>query len=85
MINLRVSNGLDSDHGRRSVGPDLSQNCLQRLSADDKSRNKKGMCNPVHGAIDCQNAQKVTHIKGILLDQVVIKFNCVRFHNRNFS
>ena len=37
MIDLRVSNGLDSDHGRRSVGPDLSQNCLQKVV----SRRKK--------------------------------------------
>ena len=31
-------NGLDTDQDRRSVGPDLGPNCLQRLSADDKSR-----------------------------------------------
>ena len=31
-----MSNGLDPDQGRRSVGPDLDPNCLQRLSADDK-------------------------------------------------
>ena len=29
-------NGLDLDQDRRSVGPDLSPNILQRLSADDK-------------------------------------------------
>ena len=32
-----MSNGLGSDKDRRSVGPDLGSNCLQRLSADDKS------------------------------------------------
>ena len=32
-----------------------------------------------------QNAEKVTHIKGRLLDQAVIIFNCVPFHNRHFS
>ena len=31
-----MSNGLDLDHDRHSVGPDLGPNCLQRLSADDK-------------------------------------------------
>ena len=31
----RVSNGFDPDQDRLSVGPDLGQNCLQRLSADD--------------------------------------------------
>ena len=32
-----------------------------------------------------QNAEKVTHIKGKLLDQAVILFNCVPFQNGNFS
>ena len=35
---IRVSNGLDPDQDRRSVGPDLGPNCLQNLSADDKNR-----------------------------------------------
>ena len=35
---IRVSNGLDPDQDRRSVGPDLCPNCLQRLSAGNKSR-----------------------------------------------
>ena len=30
----RVSNGLDPDQDRRSVGPDLDQICLQMLSID---------------------------------------------------
>ena len=30
--------GLDSDQGRGSVGLNLGPNCLQRLSADGKSR-----------------------------------------------
>ena len=33
-----VSNDLDADQDRRSVGPDLDPNCLSRLSADDKGR-----------------------------------------------
>ena len=31
---IRVSNGLDADQDQLSVGPDLSPNCLQRLSTD---------------------------------------------------
>ena len=31
-----------------------------------------------------QNAEKVTHIEGRLLDQAVILFNCVPFWNGNF-
>ena len=33
----------------------------------------------------CQNAEKVTHIKGRLLNQAMILFNCVPFQNGNFS
>ena len=32
-----MSNGLDLDQDRHSVHPDLGPNCLQRLSAGDKS------------------------------------------------
>ena len=34
----RVSNILDPDQARHFVGPDLSPNCLQRLSADNTSK-----------------------------------------------
>ena len=34
-----MSNSLDPDQDKHSVGPDLDPNCLQRLSADDKSLN----------------------------------------------
>ena len=34
---FRVSNGLDPDQDRQSVGPELGPNCLQMLSAADKS------------------------------------------------
>ena len=38
-----VSNGLDPDQDRRSVGPDLGSNhSVNRLSADDKSRRQHG-------------------------------------------
>ena len=34
---IRVSDNLDSDQVLHFVGPDLDPNCLQRLSADNKS------------------------------------------------
>ena len=34
---IRLANSLDRDQNGHSVGPDLGPNCLQRLSADDKS------------------------------------------------
>ena len=36
----RVSSSLDHDHDRRFVGPDLGQNCLKMLSADDTSKER---------------------------------------------
>ena len=35
---MRASNDLDPDQDRHFVGPGLGSDCLQRLSADDKSR-----------------------------------------------
>ena len=35
---MRVSNSLDPDQARCFDGPDLGPNCLQKLSANDKSR-----------------------------------------------
>ena len=37
MNTIRVSNGMDPNQYRPSVGPDLGPNGLQRLSADDTS------------------------------------------------
>ena len=39
---IRVSNGLNPDQNRRSVGPDLGRKRFQRLSADNKSRGEQG-------------------------------------------
>ena len=39
---LQGVNGLDPDQDRQTVGPDLSPNCLQRFSADDKSHRWHG-------------------------------------------
>ena len=41
---IRVSNSLDPDRARHSVRPDLSPNCLRRLSADDTSRQRGNVC-----------------------------------------
>ena len=35
---IRVSNSLDPDQARRSAGPDLGPNCLQRLSTENTGR-----------------------------------------------
>ena len=37
---IKVSNRLDPDQARHFVGPDLDPNCLQRLSADNSSRQR---------------------------------------------
>ena len=38
---IRVSNGLDQDQAQCFVGSNLGLNCLQKLSADDSSRQRK--------------------------------------------
>ena len=50
---IRVSNNLDSDQDRHSVGPDLGPNCLQRLSADDISPRLQGNSLPVKRQVKC--------------------------------
>ena len=40
---IRVSIRLDTDHIQYFVDPDLDSNCLQRLSADDKSCHQQAM------------------------------------------
>ena len=37
---IRKSNSLDPTQAQRNVGPDLGPNCLQKLSADDTSRQR---------------------------------------------
>ena len=37
-LTISVSNRLDPDQARHFVSPDLGPNCLQKLSADDTSR-----------------------------------------------
>ena len=39
---IRVSNGLEPDQDRQSVGPDLVPNYFQKLPTDDKSRRYLG-------------------------------------------
>ena len=48
---IRVANGLDPDQDQQSVGPDLGPNCLQMLSADDKS-------------LDYSHGQSIKVVKG---------------------
>ena len=39
---IRLSNSLDPGQDQHSVGPDLSPNCLQRLSGDNKRSRLQG-------------------------------------------
>ena len=42
MDTIRLSNDLDPDQNRRTVGPNLDPNGLQSISVDDKSRFLQG-------------------------------------------
>ena len=53
---IRVTKSLDQDQARRRVGPDLSPNCLQRLSADATSWHRD--CKLVHPFVE-KSKQKV--------------------------
>ena len=52
-----MSNSLNPDQAQRSVGPDLGQNCLQRFSADNTSRQR--------GAGKELQQQRVCYMSGI--------------------
>ena len=43
----RMPKSLDLDQDQHSVSPDLGPNCLQRLSADNKSRSRKELSTTV--------------------------------------
>ena len=47
--NIRVLNSLDPDQAPHYVGPDLGQNCFQRLSADDTCRQRVKIFQPEFG------------------------------------
>ena len=44
----RAPNSLDPDKDCHSVGPEQGPNCLQMLSADDKSRGQQGKINDTY-------------------------------------
>ena len=48
---IRVSNSLNPDQARHFVGPDLGPICLQRLSADDISKQKVNALKPEASSI----------------------------------
>ena len=47
MNTIKVENSLDPDHAQHFIGPDLCLNCLQRLSADDTSKQRVNMADSV--------------------------------------
>ena len=48
---IRVSNSLDPDQAQHYVGPDLSPDCLQMLSADDTSRQRNKVYQSAFGSL----------------------------------
>ena len=48
-ITIRVANSLDPDQARCFFVPDLGPNSLQRLSADNTSRQRVNIIEPWHG------------------------------------
>ena len=63
---IRVSNSLDPDQARRFVGPDLDPNCLQRLSADDTSRQRVNTFSVLEMVLAASVAHFIMHSSSIL-------------------
>ena len=60
---IRVSNYLDPDQDRRSVGPDLGTNCLQKLSTDDTKKRVNDLTHIKNiSIIHNSTSQKITYI-----------------------
>ena len=88
-----MSNSLDPDQARLFVGPDLSPNCLQKLSADDTSKqrvNLFGHQNILHNSDWARQAwryigiQTVWHSDGVP-EMNFLKKKCLeKFSKRNF-
>ena len=58
---ITVSNSLDPDQARHFVAPDLGQNCLQRLSADNNRKQRVKVC-MVFKYVNCSNGNKIRKI-----------------------
>ena len=58
---MRVSNSLDPDQTRPFVRPDLGPNCLQRLSADDISRQRVKVVNSNNKGIELTIFETIYH------------------------
>ena len=55
---IRVATSLDPDQDRHTVSPDLGPNCLQTLSADDKSCHYS-LARRVKFIVDCMSALRL--------------------------
>ena len=56
-----MSNSLYPDQDRCSIGPDLCPNCLQKLSADGKSRRQQQKL--IHALSYCLEDHEDPHVK----------------------
>ena len=72
-----MSDGLVPDRDQLSVGPDLGANCLQSLSADNKSRCWQGIINTGGTILALQDKVKSITMSCIYLyiDNVLLIYN----------
>ena len=54
-----MTNSLDPDQARRSVGPDRGPNCLQKLSSDDTSRKRVNFSEVLGSKLMSQTFKKI--------------------------
>ena len=78
-----MPNSLYPDQGRHYVGPDLAPNCLQKLTADDKSRrckdrvntNKTSSKNMISSFTEAEKLSKCSNLWHFLGVWFIPKFN----------
>ena len=75
---IRVWNSLDPDQARHFVGPDLDPNCLQRLSADNTSRQrgevKYSICSKIfNNLLSCSLFSTYIHDYMCLVNRVLVR------------
>ena len=75
---IRAAKALTSLH-KRVISREPSLLAYKKLGQRWRPRSKVWSLVPLDSQVSmaCQNAEKATHIKGILLDQAMILFNCI--------
>ena len=70
-------NSLDPDQARHSVGPDLGANCLQKLSADDTSRQRVKLTSVSFTILSVQTIGQFSYVDLFIFFRYIKPVQCV--------